>query len=379
MRSNQKIMLIDLHFRGSALKKHGYSIIDCANITDALAEIHNLINSKKQLPDVVLLNCYRHRINEIDWFNGILIHGQLGIPLIIMDPFPTADKIQAFRRLGACDYVHENCSMDTLKLQIDLACQKAKHPFLNKKRSKSARKISLAKRAMDIVGAAFLLACLSPLFLIVMIALKIESSGPIFYWQHRIGTGYKKFKFFKFRSMRVNADQWLESMDNHNHYKDERSVEPSNINPHSSTLYVGDDVLIDEETLKRQEIQKQSQSFKKFNNDPRITKVGHWIRKTSIDELPQLVNVIIGDMSLVGNRPLPLYEAETLTSDDWTERFMAPAGITGLWQVTERGKKATSADSRKRLDIEYARNHSLLMDIKILFKTPLAAIQQEKV
>ncbi|MEO0334303.1 MAG: sugar transferase, partial [Bacteroidota bacterium] len=110
-----------------------------------------------------------------------------------------------------------------------------------------------------------------------------------------------------------------------------------------------------------------------------ITRVGKIIRNTSIDELPQLFNVLRGDMSLVGNRPLPLYEAEKLTSDDLAKRFMAPAGITGLWQVTERGKSNTSEESRKKLDIEYAEKYSFWLDMKILLKTPLAAFQQENV
>jgi len=88
---------------------------------------------------------------------------------------------------------------------------------------------------------------------------------------------------------------------------------------------------------------------------------------------------LLGDMSIVGNRPLPLYEAEKLTDDLWTERFMAPAGITGLWQVTERGKSNTTEDSRKMLDIVYARTYTFWGDIKILLKTPLAALQQENV
>ena len=117
--------------------------------------------------------------------------------------------------------------------------------------------------------------------------------------------------------------------------------------------------------------------FVKFANDPRITKVGKFIRKYSIDELPQLVNILIGDMSLVGNRPLPLYEAEQLTTDDSIARFMGPAGLTGLWQVTERGKKGVDAKSRCQLDIKYAQEHNFWLDMKILIKTPMAAIQHE--
>jgi lipopolysaccharide/colanic/teichoic acid biosynthesis glycosyltransferase len=104
------------------------------------------------------------------------------------------------------------------------------------------------------------------------------------------------------------------------------------------------------------------------------------LRNTSIDELPQLFNVLIGDMSLVGNRPLPLYEAEKLTNDQSAARFLAPAGITGLWQVSKRGSKGgMSADERKALDVQYARNYSLKSDLTILLKTVPALFQQENV
>ena len=104
-----------------------------------------------------------------------------------------------------------------------------------------------------------------------------------------------------------------------------------------------------------------------------------FIRKTSIDELPQLFNVLRGDMSIVGNRPLPLYEAEKLTTDEFAERFNAPAGITGLWQVTKRGQANMSELERINLDIDYARKLSLSGDIKILLKTLPAMYQKENV
>jgi lipopolysaccharide/colanic/teichoic acid biosynthesis glycosyltransferase len=120
-------------------------------------------------------------------------------------------------------------------------------------------------------------------------------------------------------------------------------------------------------------------AFIKIANDPRVTRVGMFLRNTSIDELPQLYNVLRGDMSIVGNRPLPLYEAEKITTDQFAARFTAPAGITGLWQVSKRGKKDMSEDERKALDIEYAESFSLAKDLHILYKTVPALFQKENV
>jgi lipopolysaccharide/colanic/teichoic acid biosynthesis glycosyltransferase len=117
----------------------------------------------------------------------------------------------------------------------------------------------------------------------------------------------------------------------------------------------------------------------KFVNDPRVTKLGQFLRKSSIDELPQLVNIFKGDMSFVGNRPLPLYEAEQLTSDEWSERFNAPAGLTGLWQVNKRGKSGMSEAERKELDNTYARTHTFFGDMSLILKTIPALTQKENV
>jgi lipopolysaccharide/colanic/teichoic acid biosynthesis glycosyltransferase len=119
--------------------------------------------------------------------------------------------------------------------------------------------------------------------------------------------------------------------------------------------------------------------FFKIKDDPRVTPFGQFLRNTSLDELPQLINVLKGDMSLVGNRPLPLYEAERLTKDQIAWRFLAPAGITGLWQVTKRGQKDMSLDERIHLDMEYAMKNSFTMDMKIIFSTFPALFQKEKV
>ncbi|TDQ12017.1 sugar transferase [Pedobacter metabolipauper] len=206
--------------------------------------------------------------------------------------------------------------------------------------------IPFPKRLFDIFVSGSALLFLSPLLLIVALIIRLESKGAVIFKSKRVGTGYRVFDFYKFRSMRSGASAELQDLSDLNQYKSE------------------DD---------------QKSIFVKLKNDPRITKFGQFIRTYSIDELPQLFNVFIGDMSLVGNRPLPLYEAEMLTSNEWSMRFLGPAGLTGLWQVSRRGKADMSERERKRLDNFYAQNHSFWLDLKILMKTLPAAVQKEKV
>jgi lipopolysaccharide/colanic/teichoic acid biosynthesis glycosyltransferase len=137
--------------------------------------------------------------------------------------------------------------------------------------------------------------------------------------------------------------------------------------------------------VQKKEAAKNNSTFVKIVNDPRVTRVGKFIRNTSIDELPQLINVIKGDMSIVGNRPLPVYEAELLTADTLSKRFLAPAGITGLWQVELRGKGGKMSEAeRMRLDNEYAdhfrgNNFSFWYDIKLILRTIPALLQKSTV
>lgn len=207
-------------------------------------------------------------------------------------------------------------------------------------------KVPAYKRTFDILAAGFAIIILSPLFLIVAACIALESKGPVIYKSKRVGTGYKVFDFYKFRSMRVNADKEIGLLSSLNQYTD---------------------------------AEKGKSAFVKIKDDPRITKIGKFIRMTSIDELPQLFNVLIGDMSMVGNRPLPLYEAEMLTSNEWTRRFLGPAGLTGLWQISKRGKEDMSERERKKLDNFYASKYSFWLDLKILLKTFPALLQKEKV
>ncbi|MBG6234117.1 lipopolysaccharide/colanic/teichoic acid biosynthesis glycosyltransferase [Pedobacter sp. CAN_A7] len=206
--------------------------------------------------------------------------------------------------------------------------------------------IPFYKRAFDMVASGCAILLLSPILLIVAAIIALESKGPIIFKSKRVGTGYHIFDFYKFRSMRNNASKELAGLSELNQY-DKSDAGKS--------------------------------TFMKLKNDPRVTRFGSFIRKYSIDELPQLINVFKGDMSLVGNRPLPLYEAEQLTSNEWSMRFLGPAGLTGLWQVSRRGREDMSERERKKLDNFYAQNYSIWLDIKIIMKTFPALVQKEKV
>ncbi|MEP7232978.1 MAG: sugar transferase [Ginsengibacter sp.] len=235
-----------------------------------------------------------------------------------------------------------------------------KASFLKKVKSHSVQKTALStsntssselininygKRIFDILIAGALLIALSPLFLFIIVAIKLESQGPAIYKSKRAGRGFKVFNFFKFRTMIADAEKKVAELSALNLYGNDASAS----------------------------------TFFKIKDDPRVTKVGAFLRNTSLDELPQLFNVLKGEMSIVGNRPLPLYEAAALTTNEGAERFMAPAGITGLWQVTKRGREEMSAEERLGLDIDYARNHSFASDLRILLSTPTALFQKTNV
>lgn len=205
------------------------------------------------------------------------------------------------------------------------------------------------KRFLDLFISSMMLIGLSPVMLIVAIAIKFDSKGPIFYKSKRVGTGYKIFDFYKFRSMRTDADQLLAQM------------------------------AVTNNQYAAEEEGSTKSAFVKIKNDPRITKLGNFLRGSSLDELPQLFNILRGDMSVVGNRPLPVYEAEMLTSNEWSMRFLGPAGLTGLWQISKRGKEDMSERERKKLDNFYAQKYSFWLDVKIIIGTVPALFQKEKV
>jgi exopolysaccharide biosynthesis polyprenyl glycosylphosphotransferase len=199
------------------------------------------------------------------------------------------------------------------------------------------------KRAVDIAGSATLLTLTSPIFLVIGALVKLTSPGPVFFRQERVGEHGKPFMMLKFRSMQVNA-----AHDIHQQFV-------------SQFIQGG---------------QKPDSAAKapvfKIVADPRVTKIGHFLRRTSLDELPQFWNVLKGDMSLVGPRPPLPYEVKVYKQWHWRRVLDAKPGITGLWQVT--GRSRTTFDEMVRLDLRYAKRQSIWVDLKILFATPLAVI-----
>lgn len=293
----------------------------------------------------------------------------------------------------------------TPKKQIAKRCQNLSildsgtEDVANKITSKVPYKIPLSKRIFDIVVASSILVVLSPFLLLTILAIRLESKGKVYYTAKRVGR--KTFDFYKLRSMKEGSDKLLKELAaKKNQYsakqtqsEDLKENEPC---PECSKLpagyycspvkYGGNEKICDYMYNYRKELaQSKGSSFIKIVDDPRITKIGKIIRNTSIDELPQLINVVKGDMSLVGNRPLPVYEAECLTKDQMSKRFLAPAGITGIWQVELRGKGGNmSEEERIDLDNKYAdyftgNNYSFWFDLKILLRTVPALFQQSTV
>ena len=199
------------------------------------------------------------------------------------------------------------------------------------------------KRALDILGSAALLLLLAPVFLAIAVLVKLKSPGPVFFRQVRVGQKAQPFTMLKFRSMHVNADSKV-----HEQYVTQF------IKSAGSSSGAGANVVF------------------KLTSDPRITPIGHILRKTSLDELPQLWNVLRGDMSLVGPRPPLFYETEQYQPWHWRRVLDAKPGVTGLWQVA--GRSRTTFDGMVRLDLRYVKTRSLWNDIKILLATPAAVI-----
>jgi len=324
---------------------NSFQVLDFA---DAKIKLENAV----VLPDLIIIDIPNNHLQLVAfkiWLRSYQLHQ---IPVIYNQSALAENEIkQLFSQKLVDDVVNLEKHYSTLPYKLKFI-QKIKNTStaqpakpLIKRISSEHREFSLGNKILDLIISMTAIICCFPLFILIALAIKLESKGPIFYFSKRAGKGFQVFNFYKFRTMIIDAEKQIKELESLNQYT----------------------------TIGKQPL------FFKLQNDPRVTKVGAFLRKTSLDELPQLFNVLKGDMSIVGNRPLPLYEASTLTTNEWAERFMAPAGITGLWQISKRGKEEMSNEERILLDIIYARTRSLKGDLKILLKTPAALIQKSNV
>ena len=316
--------------------------------------------------------------------------------ILISEPLRKEEKIP-YLRAGIDCMISKKTSKEDMQKLLSVVID-----FKEKEKSRKDNPISslaefhlpVWKRSFDILVTGSAILCLSPILITTALAILFESRGKVVYKSKRVGSNYKIFDFYKFRSMYADADKRLAEYQKLNQYTkkiaDEELFDSSSAaedplqatsgNIEQDILLFSDNLSTSENDYLKTKRTERSNAFFKLENDPRITRVGHFIRKYSIDELPQLFNILKGDMSVVGNRPLPLYEAELLTSDEYVNRFMAPAGLTGLWQVEKRGGAGKmSAEERKLLDIKYAKEFSFRMDMMIIIKTFTAFIQKEDV
>jgi lipopolysaccharide/colanic/teichoic acid biosynthesis glycosyltransferase len=323
------------------------------------------------------------------------------IPFILVaEEFSKEVFITAFKK-GISDYFVSSTTETEQIIERSISISKLKdvsYEFIEDKVEPESYRMPLSKRAFDIVFSSLTLLLISPILLMIMLAIRLESKGKVYYVAKRVGRD--PFDFYKLRSMKTGSDELLNKLAKEkNQYNaeqvdteikmDEPCPKCSKLPKGEScspNLHIGENIICDYwYTYQKNEINDKTSTFIKIADDPRITRVGKIIRNTSIDELPQLVNVLKGDMSIVGNRPLPVYEAELLTRDRMSKRFLAPAGITGLWQVELRGRGGQMSEAERiELDNEYADhfigdNYSFWYDIKLILRTIPALLQKSTV
>lgn len=218
----------------------------------------------------------------------------------------------------------ENMETTSLRTQSDVKTKISKKVYIK------------IKRVIDVILASVALILLSPLFAIIAIAIKIDSKGPVFFAHKRIGKNGKIIKLYKFRSMVINAEELIKS-------------------------------------FTPEQMREYKENYK-LTNDPRITKVGKFLRKTSLDELPQLINIINGDLSIIGPRPVVADELEKYGVNK--DKFLSVTpGLTGYWAAN--GRSNTTYEQRMEMELYYIDNLSLKMDIKVFFKTILSVLKKE--
>ena len=291
----------------------------------------------------------------IGWYQSNSVVG------VIFADIPAADKNAVIPTMLArvSDTLHHLLTVEQLsQINISLHCypedwvhelsRRPSNPALYpdlETRDESRRLQMIIKRGMDIVGSLIGLVLLSPIFLMIAIAIKLTSRGPVAFKQQRIGQYGRPFIFLKFRSMYVNNDTELHKQWFHSFYSGKE---------------------------KRHSTGRNGNGSFKLPKDPRITRVGRFLRRTSLDELPQFLNVLKGEMSLVGPRPPIPYEVDAYQAWHRGRILQAKPGITGLWQVS--GRSRVTFDEMVRLDLRYARTWSIWLDLKILLLTPRAVL-----
>jgi lipopolysaccharide/colanic/teichoic acid biosynthesis glycosyltransferase len=373
-----------------------------------ITRVENSIKAIKQLQvtknlDAIICDYYLPEKDGIFFYDWIRSQGEYdAIPFVLLaNEFNSDIYKRAFIKQIDDFYVSSVTSPKDILKRIEFLCihrkpLNIKVPAVVKE---EGYKLPISKRLFDIFVATFVLLIASPFLVLIFLAIRLESKGKVYYISKRVGK--RTFDFYKLRSMRSGSDELLKKLAaEKNQYKKEKvKFQESTLDsycPRCSEMPEGEScspiMHIDTHQIcdywfnvQKQEAAKNNSTFVKIVDDPRITKVGKFIRNTSIDELPQLINVLKGDMSIVGNRPLPVYEAELLTGDDLSKRFLAPPGITGLWQVELRGKGGKMSEQKRiRLDNEYADqfigdNYSFWYDIKIILRTIPALFQSDTV
>ena len=322
---------------------------------------------KEVRPDVVILDVMMPGIDGWETYQRMKTISD--VPVLFLTARSRVSDIAHGIELGALDYLRKPVNIMQLTQKIfSILDSKAQENPLQENSFKEQeppyfsqidaqqKSFLLLKRAVDILVASIASLFAAPILLLLAILIKLESKGPVIYKQKRVGfsrfgdSGQEitTFSFYKLRTMVVDADDELH-----------RDYVKALINKDESTM---------------NEIQGHKAEVRKIINDPRITRIGRFLRKTSLDELPQLWNVLKGDMGLVGPRPAIPYESEMYKH--WhRQRLAAKPGITGLWQVTSRS--SAGFDEMARMDIWYIENQSILLDLEILLKTPGAVVSLE--
>ncbi|SDX08080.1 Response regulator receiver domain-containing protein [Lutibacter oricola] len=374
----------------------------------SITTLDNSVKATKYLqsnknPDAIICDYHLPGNNGIFLYDWIREQKKYDlIPFILLSKeFNSEIYKTAFKKKIDDFYIPSVTNPSDILNRIEYLCTYRK-PISKKEAPKIKQevyKMPLIKRVFDIFVASSVLLVASPFLLLIILAIRLESKGKVYYISKRVGR--KTFDFYKLRSMRTGSDELLKKLakEKNQYNKEETKTENNPLDipcPKCSALPDGQScspiMHIDTHQIcdywfnvQKRTAAKNNSTFVKIVDDPRITRVGKFIRNTSIDELPQLINVLKGDMSIVGNRPLPVYEAELLTGDDLSKRFLAPPGITGLWQVELRGKGGNmSEEERMRLDNEYADqfkddNYSFWYDIKLILRTIPALLQSDTV